>query len=288
MIMHLSGLVAAHDRETGAARRPVRLPRHRAPRRRDARRGRRQAASPIAERQTADRGRRHRTAAFRAPERLARRRSASRAPTRPACARSHASARTSSGLRSTATASAAPRESASNESAPLPAKGSSVLRAVEILAEPVEQRFANPIGRRANVGDGGKANAPAAPAPADDANLLGLRQAWQPSRHRKGRIVPLPVSAQTSMLDLFKRKPDDGERSWSERLKSGLGLSRERISRPLDRAVRPRSAVGGGDRRVAQRAPRRRRRHSRDRASARRARRAAGSAPAPTSMPARC
>jgi fused signal recognition particle receptor len=35
------------------------------------------------------------------------------------------------------------------------------------------------------------------------------------------------------MLDLFKRKPEDGERSWSERLKSGLGLSRERISRPL-------------------------------------------------------
>jgi len=35
------------------------------------------------------------------------------------------------------------------------------------------------------------------------------------------------------MLDLFKRKAYDGERSWSERLKSGLGLSRERISRPL-------------------------------------------------------
>ncbi len=35
------------------------------------------------------------------------------------------------------------------------------------------------------------------------------------------------------MLDLFKRKPEEGERSWSERLKSGLGLSRERISRPL-------------------------------------------------------
>jgi len=35
------------------------------------------------------------------------------------------------------------------------------------------------------------------------------------------------------MLDMFKRKPDGGERSWSDRLKSGLGLSRERISRPL-------------------------------------------------------
>ena len=35
------------------------------------------------------------------------------------------------------------------------------------------------------------------------------------------------------MLDMFKRKPDGGDRSWSERLKSGLGLSRERISRPL-------------------------------------------------------
>ncbi|MEO8565440.1 MAG: signal recognition particle-docking protein FtsY [Betaproteobacteria bacterium] len=35
------------------------------------------------------------------------------------------------------------------------------------------------------------------------------------------------------MLDLFKRKADGAERSWSERLKSGLGLSRERISRPL-------------------------------------------------------
>jgi fused signal recognition particle receptor len=35
------------------------------------------------------------------------------------------------------------------------------------------------------------------------------------------------------MLDLFKRKPDDSAPSWSERLRSGLGLSRERISRPL-------------------------------------------------------
>ncbi len=35
------------------------------------------------------------------------------------------------------------------------------------------------------------------------------------------------------MLDLFKRKPDEGAPSWADRLKSGLGLSRERISRPL-------------------------------------------------------
>ncbi|HEY2862415.1 MAG TPA: signal recognition particle-docking protein FtsY [Casimicrobiaceae bacterium] len=35
------------------------------------------------------------------------------------------------------------------------------------------------------------------------------------------------------MLDLFKRKPEEGARSWTERLKSGLGLSRERIAGPL-------------------------------------------------------
>jgi fused signal recognition particle receptor len=35
------------------------------------------------------------------------------------------------------------------------------------------------------------------------------------------------------MLDLFKRTPEEGARSWTERLKSGLGLSRERIARPL-------------------------------------------------------
>jgi fused signal recognition particle receptor len=34
------------------------------------------------------------------------------------------------------------------------------------------------------------------------------------------------------MFDLFKRAPGD-ERPWSERLRSGLGLSRERLSRPL-------------------------------------------------------
>ena len=34
------------------------------------------------------------------------------------------------------------------------------------------------------------------------------------------------------MFDLFKRAPGD-ERPWSERLRSGLGLSRERLARPL-------------------------------------------------------
>ena len=103
-------------------------------------------------------------------------------------------------------------------------------RAVEILAQPVEQRFANPVGRRAYVGDGGKANAPAAPTAADDANLVGLRQAC--AMHRKVELYLCPQRP-NPMLDMFKRKPDGGERSWSDRLKSGLGLSRERISRPL-------------------------------------------------------
>jgi len=35
------------------------------------------------------------------------------------------------------------------------------------------------------------------------------------------------------MFDLFKRKPDDDARSWSERLRAGLSASRERLARPL-------------------------------------------------------
>src|SRR5271169_5876530 len=35
------------------------------------------------------------------------------------------------------------------------------------------------------------------------------------------------------MFDLFKRKPDANERSWSERLRAGLTASRERLARPL-------------------------------------------------------
>ena len=35
------------------------------------------------------------------------------------------------------------------------------------------------------------------------------------------------------MFDLFKRPPDDDRRSWSDRLKAGLGASRERLARPL-------------------------------------------------------
>jgi fused signal recognition particle receptor len=35
------------------------------------------------------------------------------------------------------------------------------------------------------------------------------------------------------MFDLFKRSPDADRRSWSDRLKAGLGLSRERLTRPL-------------------------------------------------------
>jgi fused signal recognition particle receptor len=35
------------------------------------------------------------------------------------------------------------------------------------------------------------------------------------------------------MFDLFKRKPDADTRSWTERLRSGLGLTRERLARPF-------------------------------------------------------
>ncbi len=35
------------------------------------------------------------------------------------------------------------------------------------------------------------------------------------------------------MFDLFKRDPNDQRRSWSERLRAGLSVSRERLSRPL-------------------------------------------------------
>src|SRR5215813_11282915 len=35
------------------------------------------------------------------------------------------------------------------------------------------------------------------------------------------------------MFDLFKRGADEDRRPWSERLKAGLGLSRERFARPL-------------------------------------------------------
>ena len=39
------------------------------------------------------------------------------------------------------------------------------------------------------------------------------------------------------MLDFFKQTPGDERRSWTERLKSGLGLSRERLMRPLDAII---------------------------------------------------
>ena len=69
---------------------------------------------------------------------------AGRAERRCGCRRAP---RTSAGSRSTATASAAPRDSASSVSAPLPAKRSSVEQFGEVLAEPVEKRLAHPVGR---------------------------------------------------------------------------------------------------------------------------------------------
>jgi fused signal recognition particle receptor len=39
------------------------------------------------------------------------------------------------------------------------------------------------------------------------------------------------------VFDLFKQPPGDERRSWSERLKAGLGLSRDRLMRPLEAIV---------------------------------------------------
>ena len=36
------------------------------------------------------------------------------------------------------------------------------------------------------------------------------------------------------MFDLFKRDAEPDRRPWGERLKAGLGLSRERLTRPLN------------------------------------------------------
>lgn len=44
---------------------------------------------------------------------------------------------------------------------------------IEILPKPVEQRFSNAIGRRAQIGDRGHGDLAAAPCPADDAHAPG-------------------------------------------------------------------------------------------------------------------
>lgn len=114
----------------------------------------------------------------------------------------------------------------------------------QILPEPVEERFTDAIGRRSQLEGNRKPNDAAAVAPADDADLLGAGS----GQSRLRGIVAEPVESQlcarpsttpgpaSPMFDFFKRKPADESvdaRPWSERLKSGLSLSREKLAGTL-------------------------------------------------------
>ena len=122
-------------------------------------------------------------------------------------------------------------------------------RAGEVLAQPVEQRLPDAVRRRAQAPCPRNGNAPAAVAAADDANAVGcghgkngtgsetveFQFTCAPAGRLPGAVARLP------MFDLFKRKPaaepatDAGDppgeaRRWCERLKAGLGLSRDKLS----------------------------------------------------------
>ncbi len=69
---------------------------------------------------------------------------------------------------------------------------------------------------------------------------------WRPSPvavATEGRIIAFaPRRLVSHMFDLFKRKPDADARPWSERLKQGLGRSRELLTRPHHVAAGPEGA----------------------------------------------
>jgi fused signal recognition particle receptor len=113
----------------------------------------------------------------------------------------------------------------------------------QFLAEPVEQRFPDAIGRRSEPWGSGKPH-DAAPVPSpDDANALGVRRTQRRSR---GPVHDGPVELQfcprtsiaraLAMFDLFKPKAPVASAeapSWTERLKSGLSVSRGKLSGAL-------------------------------------------------------
>ena len=95
---------------------------------------------------------------------------------------------------STKVTCAAPRDSASRPSAPLPANRSSTRAPVDARLQPVEQGFPHPVRRRTNLDTGGKSQASAAMAAADDAQDARLRRharLHHRPRHRHARALRL-------------------------------------------------------------------------------------------------
>src|SRR5271167_904245 len=152
------------------------------------------------------------------------------------------SARTRARSQSMATARAAPRDRASNESAPLPANGSSVVRPVRSWPSQLNSvsRTRSGVGRSA-----GRSGNPSL-RPRHWPPMMRIALAAMDGTSQQAGTVELYRSQALPMLDLFKRKPDADSRPWSERLRASLSASRERLTRPLAALV-GRSALGEAD-----------------------------------------
>ena len=85
------------------------------------------------------------------------------------------------------TTSAAPRDAASKPSAPRAGEGVEAAPAGERLAEPVEERLADAIGRRPQARPVGHRQLAALPEAADDAHLARQRRAARRPRRARGR-----------------------------------------------------------------------------------------------------
>ena len=150
MIMHLPRLVAAKRQRVPAAARATRpLPHRRSRPARGARRTRGEATA-TGRRETAGRRRSRRNRAARPTGRRGRPRRASRARPRSMQCRSLRASRSARGCWSTATASTAPREAASSESAPEPAYRSRQRRPVRSCPSQLNSvsRTRSGVGRR--------------------------------------------------------------------------------------------------------------------------------------------
>ena len=152
---------------------------------------------PAAPRRTADRETRCRTAPRRRRASQRERVGAHHVRSASSC-HSRATASMAAAARrscSTKVTCAAPRDSASSPSAPLPANRSSTRAPVDARLQPVEQGFPHTVRRRANVDAGGKSQAPAAMAAGDDAQ--DSRAATALAR------APPPASSARAVARLF-------------------------------------------------------------------------------------